>query len=424
MKIKAPQTSRSLPPNPVITWLAMRNLALGDVTPDDIRQMGAENETLFVEFKSSLDGEGYKVAEAVASFANTLGGWVLIGLHDDGTPSNWTPPPNVTDRVRQILDIWLDPLPAFAATLREHEGVPIGLIRVYESTDTPHVLRNGKVVVRSVAGVRNQTQVYRAGGVDTQIVLRQLADRGRQAFRDAQLKLVTTFLIQSAIGMTAPGGYTSLISNHVAVRAVPLVGDSLGDLAVSTTGRELLDAALCDLAGVGPGSQTTLRPAASGLVCEIQPPSHLVDGVLPIPRTAIAAADAAGVVAAAFRIHIQSPQLRVPAVTLDQFGKGIIAALLHAVVTILDRAELYGRSILELRIGDLARALTYDCGDGDQAVFPQDLPLGGELSLPLAADLSEVHALASQWRDDLGRAMGLETLRGKASPRMRPPASM
>jgi predicted HTH transcriptional regulator len=120
--------------------------------------MRAENETLFVEFKSSLDGEGHKVAEAVASFANTLGGWVLIGLHDDGTPSNWTPP-IVTDRVRQILDLWLDPLPAFAATLLEHEGVPIGLIRVYESTDTPHVLRNGKVVVRSVAEVRNQTQV-------------------------------------------------------------------------------------------------------------------------------------------------------------------------------------------------------------------------------------------------------------------------
>jgi hypothetical protein len=297
---------RSLPPNPVITWRGMRNLALGDVTPDDIRQMRAENETLFVEFKSSLDGEGYKVAEAVASFANTLGGWVLIGLHDDGTPSNWTPPANVTDRVRQILDIWLDPLPAFAATHREHEGVPIGLIRVYESTDTPHVLRNGKVVVRSVAEVRNQTQVYRPGGVDTQIVLRQLADRGRQALRDAQLKLVSTVLIQTAIGMTSPGGYTSLISNHVALRAVPLVGDSLGDLAVSKTGRELLDAALCDLAGVGPGSQTTLRPAASGLVCEIQPPSHLVDGVLQIPRTAIAAADAAGVVAAAFRMHIQS----------------------------------------------------------------------------------------------------------------------
>jgi hypothetical protein len=60
----------------------------------------------------------------------------------------------------------------------------------------------------------------------------------------------------------------------------------------------------------------------------------------------------------------------------------------------------------------MSRALMYDCGDGEQAVFPQDLPLGGEVSLPLAADVSEVDALADQWRDDLGRATGLETLRG------------
>ena len=51
----------------------MRNLALGDVAPGDLRLMKAENETLFVEHKSSLDGERYNVAEAVASFANTLG---------------------------------------------------------------------------------------------------------------------------------------------------------------------------------------------------------------------------------------------------------------------------------------------------------------------------------------------------------------
>ena len=169
----------------------------------------------------------------------------------------------------------------------------------------------------------NQTQVYRPGGVDTQIVLRQLADRGRQAFRDAQHKLVTTFLIQTAIGMTATSGYTSLVSNHVAVRGVPLVGDSLGDLAVSTTGRELLDAALCDLARVGPGSQTTLRPAASGLVCEIQPPSDLVDGVLPIPRTAIAVAGAAGVVAAAFRFTFRTPSCEFPRSHSTSSAKGL-----------------------------------------------------------------------------------------------------
>jgi hypothetical protein len=183
----------------------MRNLALADVTPDDVRVMLEENETLFVEHKSSVDGEGYKIAEAVASFANTLGGWVVIGVRD-GELSDWSVPESLTDRVRQILDRWLDPLPAFASRVVSHDSQLLGLVRVYESTDTPHVLRNGKVVIRSVAEVRNQTQVYRPGGVETQLVLRRLAERGRDAISDAQAKLATTPLIAGAIGMTSEWG--------------------------------------------------------------------------------------------------------------------------------------------------------------------------------------------------------------------------
>jgi hypothetical protein len=386
----------------------MRNLALADVVdnPDHIRQMRTENETLFVEWKSSLEGTGYKVAEAAASFANTLSGWIVVGLRDDGTPSDWTPPTNLTDRIRQILDHWLDPLPAFAAALVEHEGVPLGLVRVYESTDTPHVLNDGKVVVRSVAETRD---VYRAVGVDTQIVLRQLAERGRQAIENARLRFLIVGLTAAAIGMSDQHGTASLLSNNVGIRAVPLVGDRLRDLAVSVAGRELLDAAIRDLAGLDEGATTTLRPAASGLVCEIEPPGALLGGVLPIPRTAIAAADAAGEVAVGFRFHTRPPATSVPTLGLDHFREGIIAPLLRAVAGILDRAELYGRSIFELRIGDLAQAVMHAAPNGS-GHFPQDLPLGGEVSLPLADD-SEIGALADQWRDDLGRAMGLETLR-------------
>jgi hypothetical protein len=397
----------------------MRNLALADVTADHIRQMRQENETLFVEFKSSVDGDGYKVAEAVASFSNTLGGWVLIGLRDNGAPSGWVPPQNLTDRLRQILDRWLDPLPAFAAQLRQHDGDQIGLVRVYESADTPHVLKNGKVVVRSVAEARNQTRVYRPGGVDTQIVLRQLAERGRQAIRDARDRLNATRLIQQAIGVTDDGTGPRMAHN-VAVRAVPLVGDRLEDLAVSTAGRQLLDETLRELDQFDEGTNTTLRPGASGLVCEIEPRSHFLDGLPPIPRTAIAAADAAGVVAVAFRFHIRRPS-RPPRITLDDFRQGVIGPLLRGAVRIFDRAELYGRSILELQVGDVSLALAHDTGgpadlgpDGALDMAKEQFPrvaLGGEVSLPLSDDASEVDALADQWRDDVGRAMGLETLR-------------
>jgi hypothetical protein len=246
--------------------------------------------------------------------------------------------------------------------------VPIGLVRVYESTDTPHVSKNGRVVVRSVAEASNQARVCRPGGVDTQLVLRQLADRGRQALQDAESRLHSTPLIQSAIGMeTRTGLLWSLRSNNVAVRAVPLVADRLSELAVSRTGRELLDSAARDLAGVDANAATMLRPAASGLVCEIESPSRLLDGVTPVPRTAVAAADAAGVIAVALRFHVQMPS-QPPSISLENVRDAIIRPLLAAVVALLDGAELYGRSILELRIGDLSMVLMHGGGQPDPDV--------------------------------------------------------
>jgi Putative DNA-binding domain len=332
----------------------MRNLALADVTPYDVRAMVEENETLFVEHKSTVDGEGYKIAEAIASFANTLGGWVVVGIRD-GEATDWIVPESLTDRVRQILDRWLDPLPAFASRVVNHSGNPLGLVRVYESTDTPHVLRNGKVVVRSVAEVRNQTQVYRPGGVETQLVLRRLAERGRDAINDAKLKLASTPLIAGVIGMTSEWGVPRMAAAHIAVRAVPLVGDRLSDIAVSRAGRALIDEAVRELATSHADAKPTLLPRASGLISELRQSSPLVPGGAEVPRTAVAATDAAGVVAVVLRFHetVSLDPGTTPELSLDQARNAIIWPLLKSAVGVLNGAELFGRSILELRFGEL-----------------------------------------------------------------------
>lgn len=75
---------------------SLRLLTLGDLatSEDTLKALLAESETLFVEHKADIaKGEGYQLAKAVASFANTLGGWVLVGVEDGGKPiSGWTPP--------------------------------------------------------------------------------------------------------------------------------------------------------------------------------------------------------------------------------------------------------------------------------------------------------------------------------------------
>ncbi len=54
--------------------------ALAELTPEDLERMLELDETLFVEHKSDLRPDStYNVASCMASFANTLGGWLLLG---------------------------------------------------------------------------------------------------------------------------------------------------------------------------------------------------------------------------------------------------------------------------------------------------------------------------------------------------------
>ena len=105
-----------------------RNLALADVTDDDLDAFLKEDETLFVEHKGNLAADAMNVAKAMGSFANGLGGWILIGVSGgnltSGTAGGWAPPPRgqFVDHVRQAIEGRIDPMPAFAAS-----GKPRGL---------------------------------------------------------------------------------------------------------------------------------------------------------------------------------------------------------------------------------------------------------------------------------------------------------
>jgi hypothetical protein len=87
----------------------MRQLTLGELTQSEqmIEALLAESETLFVEHKAGIaKGEGYQLAKAVGSFANTLGGWVLVGVRDGKPIPGWQPPGGgFVDAVRQRLEV-------------------------------------------------------------------------------------------------------------------------------------------------------------------------------------------------------------------------------------------------------------------------------------------------------------------------------
>lgn len=142
----------------------------------------------------------HEVIRAVAAFANTVGGWVLIGVTNckpNQKASRWADPenpPTLVDAVRDRLRHEIDPLAAFEAKVIEHPDGPVGVVRVYESSDTPHVvLRSGSVFAREVATVgdataakqsgsaRHRERAYEVAVVRSRAQLLELAERGNRA---------------------------------------------------------------------------------------------------------------------------------------------------------------------------------------------------------------------------------------------------
>jgi hypothetical protein len=172
--------------------------ALADLSPDDLARMLELNETLFVEHKTDLGtASAYNVVKAVASFANTVGGWLLIGVTDNrpnGQAERWDNvenAPTLVDAVRDRLRGELDPMPAFEARVIQHADGPVGVVRVYESSDTPHViLSSGAVFVREVAGDTDASRPKRPG----------TGARAERAYRAAQIRSRAQLLQLAAPG--------------------------------------------------------------------------------------------------------------------------------------------------------------------------------------------------------------------------------
>jgi hypothetical protein len=110
-------------------------------------------------------------------------------------------PGDFTDKIRHKLSHQVDPLPPFAADLREIDDVRIGVIRVFESADTPHiVIGDGSVPIREPGGLRR---------IQSHAELLELAKRGEQVRHDARERL---YSLPYAVNEIEPAesGYKSL----------------------------------------------------------------------------------------------------------------------------------------------------------------------------------------------------------------------
>jgi Putative DNA-binding domain len=408
--------------------------ALADLDSDALARMLDLDETLFVEHKkSTADESAYELVRAVSAFANTLGGWVLLGVHDGKPleePASWalSDAPPLVDFVRDRLRDEVDPLPPFEAKVMEHEGGRIGVVRVYESSDTPHVgIRSGAVFVREVAGVRDAAnpgspgpgqrgeRVYKATQIRNRAQLIELAARGRAA-------------AERAAGLVDPGRPLPLVSSHlpfelervgggvfqpipsqrpaVVARMVPftLAPRFQGWATTANCSSALLSGVeeLSRRAGLA-SSWVEPDPSGAGVAVPLDEGALHTDGAgLPLAATAHLVLDAAGVAGAALSLSPPDDGRRRSWLRLDQLVDLVRPPMLVA-TSLLEAGEFLGRTRCQIDLVGLSRVfLLENAGDDAGRLW---MPTSGELSLP--ADAAQIEDLARRAANAFWRSAGV-----------------
>jgi Schlafen, AlbA_2 len=410
---------------------SLRLLSLGDLatSEDTLKALLAESETLFVEHKTDIaKGEGYQLAKAVASFANTLGGWVLVGVKDGGKPiSGWTPPAGgFVDCVRQRLERQVDPVPSIAADVLPIGNDQIGVVRVYESADTPHILMaDGSIVVREPAQDARLRKLgrYEATPIRSHIELAQLAQRGQEAeraarerFEKGRLPLLEDSLdYHWYLGATQQHVVGERLGGEgpaVVVRAAPLnMSSRWREWSVSRSAVDALKELVDDVLDGGVEvDEPTPHPSGISITARQESGERWTHGGhRSIKRVATAAADAGGAIGLRLGFSIQEVDGNVNDWRkLEDAGEleGLVGPLVQKLAATLADAEHLGRfamHVIWLAFGTLFRIDP----NTEQGHPISPLPGGGMLMIDGLSDTTEQDDLVRQWSEELLRSAGI-----------------
>ena len=128
-----------------------RPRVLSTIQFDDFSQLEAIEEGFSVEYKSTWDkAVKDKLQKIVTSFANANGGWLFVGINNDGTYSGIPRLRSDFDQtIAQIIRNHVTPLPRFETRfIEEYEsGRGVLVVEIYEGIEPPYIA-DGSVYVR------------------------------------------------------------------------------------------------------------------------------------------------------------------------------------------------------------------------------------------------------------------------------------
>ncbi len=371
----------------------IRRLAVGDLDEPALERLAAHGEDLFVERKQAIPNDG--IGRTVAAFANSLGGWLLLGVADDGTPVGFSPPGRADPQayIGQLLAAEVDPLPPYLAAVRQIKGMPILVVRVFESADTPHLLRTtGALVIRTPKGTETVTD---------QRLLLELARRGEEALLRAMSTRLGSDLITRELATPDHPPDIAVADTGVAVvvrAALLTLAPQFSDWAIRREAAEI---------AVNVASQLAAR---IGITINANEPDPRGRGVLArwrggqhYPVAGAVAIDAGGTVGARLGrdpIGEEGSPNHLDRLTLGAIHQRHVLPLVESVADVLHRAEATGRTTWRL---DITLPANYRIEGTKRA--PRRFYASAQVTLP--ADDDTQRALARQWSREYARESGV-----------------
>lgn len=368
----------------------IHRLAAAAITPDLFKDLVAHGEDLLVERKGAIP-TAEKLGAEVASMANMLGGWVLLGVHDKTRklePLDLVQGLDMQSHIGNLLRNAVDPVPPFLADTIEVDGLTVGFVRVFSSSVVVLVSGSGAVYTRD-AGGKLPVSDHRA--------LLDLADRGREAEKGAARRAHENEMTKGVLGLTPhempPNQMLSI------VRAAPLtVTAQLTDWPISGGVRSCWVTArwLAERMGLDANSEVDTHPFGRGVACRVGSSPGAFGNF-----EAVTVADCVGVIGAAARRPVPN------VVETDVLRRDYIRPVVDAVADLLQAAEAFGDSILELNLVSSRQVcLMPGAGRWEDHPLPSRLHCGSA-SFGIPADEEDRRQIGLRWEREVARTAGL-----------------
>lgn len=294
--------------------------------------------------------------------------------------------------MRHKLRSEIDPLPPFAATIVTLEDKRIGVIRVFESSDTPHLVSaTGAVPVREPGGTRN---------VRDRSELIDLARRGEEAGRAASKRLDSLPYIKNRLDVRAVAQGHEL--RQTIVRLAPLtrpevLADRILSTRFGTSARETSVDLFPGPPPLAPGHRTA-GPSFDqrGFTATTsQMGSH---------HRSVVIADAGGVLVAALE-HPRVPGREIVSLRPQSIEEDLYS-LFGGLVRLCNSLDTHGRAVCDLLFRGYSGVEFVHQRAGSGRIPDEEIHVSGEIAMP--PDEGEVEDVALKFSNEIARSAGLE----------------